>query len=234
MCEIYGFCGNKQEKLNQYTDEFWSHANIHKDGFGYYLVDNDDYFISKESAADNLQTLKRKNFKSKLALCHIRFKTHGPTAIENCHPFIKQDIKGIQWSLIHNGYISDNADTMSLGEIQKGETDSERILLYLVETVNSFYEHAWILNPSEYMFQLYAQLEYACNELSRLGKTNLIFTDSLTNNMYVYMNHANTLYYLKDSCGYHISTTKLSNDAGWSPIQPHRLYIINNGEVVEY
>ena len=42
MCEIYGFCGNRKLNLNKYTDVFWSHSKVHKDGFGYYLADKNE------------------------------------------------------------------------------------------------------------------------------------------------------------------------------------------------
>ena len=231
--EIYSFCGNKRISLNQYTNEFWSHAAVHKDGFGYYLVDSNDYFVSKDSAVDCLSQLKNKNFRSKLALCHIRFKTHGPTAIENCHPFIKKDIHGVEWSLIHNGYIDDTTPYLdALNEFQSGETDSERVLLSIVETVNNIYEHAWIDNHEEMMQFIYSAIEKTIQDISYLGKVNLVFTDSLTNNMYVYMNSP-SLYYLVTENGIHVSTTKLSNE-NWLSVPRNKLHIFNNGDCVDY
>lgn len=233
MCEIYSFCGNKRISLNQYTNEFWSHAAVHKDGFGYYLVDSNDYFVSKDSAVDCLSQLKNKNFRSKLALCHIRFKTHGPTAIENCHPFIKKDIHGVEWSLIHNGYIDDTTPYLdALNEFQSGETDSERVLLSIVETVNNIYEHAWLDSHEEMMQFIYSAIEKTIQNISYLGKVNLVFTDSLTNNMYVYMNSP-SLYYLVTETGIHISTTKLS-DENWISVPRNKLHIFNNGDCVDY
>lgn len=233
MCEIYGFCGSVPTKLNKYTDEFWLHSRIHQDGFGYYLADKDQLYVNPKSAMNYIKGLSKFNFVSKLALCHIRFKTHGPASVENCHPFIKKDIHGIKWSLIHNGYIDDNLVTAALSKIQAGETDSERILLSIVESVNSFYEHSWITDPEEFLFYLYLQLEITISELANLGKVNLIFTDSLTNNMYVYMNHPRTLYYLDTPNGIHISTTKLS-DEQWAPVEPFKLHVLNNGKVLDY
>lgn len=233
MCEIYGFCGSVPTKLNKYTDEFWLHSRVHQDGFGYYLADRDQLYVNPKSAMNYIKGLSKFNFVSKLALCHIRFKTHGPASVENCHPFIKKDIHGIKWSLIHNGYIDDNLVTAALSKIQVGETDSERILLSIVESVNSFYEHSWITDPEEFLFYLYLQLEITISELANLGKVNLIFTDSLTNNMYVYMNHPRTLYYLDTPNGIHISTTKLS-DEQWVPVEPFKLHVLNNGKVLDY
>lgn len=233
MCEVYGFCGSKATTLNKYTNEFWLHARMHQDGFGYYLADKDKLYVNPNSAMKYIKGLYKFNFLSKLALCHIRFKTHGPASVENCHPFSKTDIRGIKWTLIHNGYISDSPAVAALGTLQTGETDSERILLCIVEAINSFYEHSWVSDPDEFFYRLYTQIEITLSELSTLGKTNLIFTDSLTNNMYVYMNHPNTLYRLYADGGVHISTTKLSED-NWEPVEPYKLHIFNNGHKLEY
>lgn len=230
MCEIYGFCGNQPTKLNKYTNEFWTHAKVHKDGFGYYLADRDQLYTNPKSAISYLSKLEKFNFTSKLVLCHIRFKTHGPASVENCHPFIKRDVHNVKWSLIHNGYIGDNEITAAFETLQNGETDSERILLAIVEAVNSLYEHSWLAD-CEILQYLYAQLEAACIELSKLGKTNLIFTDSATNNMYVFMNSPRTLHFLQTEDGVHISTTPLTNE-NWMPVDPYKLHIINNGEVI--
>lgn len=231
MCEVYGFCGNKPTRLNRYTDEFWLHSKVHQDGFGYYLADKDLLYVNPNSAMNYIKGLSKFNFESKLALCHIRFKTHGPASAENCHPFIKYDSRGVKWSLIHNGYISDNPITSALGTLQNGETDSERILLAIIEAVNCLYEHAYITDQQEFLYYLYIQIEVALTELASLGKTNLIFTDNKTNNMYVYMNAPRTLFYLKTPDGYHISTTPLSKE-NWIAVEPHKLHVFNNGHKI--
>ena len=233
MCEVYGFCGSVPTKLNKYTDEFWLHSRMHKDGFGFYLADKKELYVNPHTAMAYIGKLCKKDFTSKLALCHIRFKTHGPASAENCHPFIKTDCRGIKWSLIHNGYIEDSPAVAALGTLQTDETDSERILLAIIEAVNSYYEHSWVSNVDEFFYCLYLQIETALTELASLGKTNLIFTDSFTNNMYVYMNHPNTLFCLKTDKGVHISTTRLSNE-DWHPVEPYKLHIFNNGVKLDY
>lgn len=233
MCEIYGFCGSHPTRLNQFTDEFWLHSRVHQDGFGFYLADKDELYVNPRTAMSYIDKLNKKNFTSKLAMCHIRFKTHGIAKLENCHPFIKTDSHGVRWSLIHNGYISDNPVTAAMGTIQSGETDSERILLCIIESINSLYEHSWVSSNDELLQFMYIQLEVVLHELSSLGKTNLIFTDDKTNNMYVYMNSPRTLFYLKTEDGYHISTTPLTHDQ-WIPVEPYRLHVINNGKLINY
>ena len=231
MCEIYGFCGSVPTKLNNYTDEFWMHSRIHRDGFGYYLADKDELYVNPKSAMEYIDKLKQKNFTSNLALCHIRFKTHGPATAANCHPFAKTDCHGVKWTLIHNGYISDDPLTSAVETYQNGETDSERILLCIIETINSFYEHSYFENYKEQLQFLYAKIEQILINLADLGKTNLIFTDNRTNNMYVFMNSPRTLYYLETPEGYHFSTTPLSKET-WVAVPPYKLHVFNSGQLV--
>lgn len=233
MCEVYGFCGSAPIRLNKYTNTFWTHATIHKDGFGYYLADKNELYVDPSSAYSHLNSLSKKDFTSSLALCHIRFKTHGPAKLENCHPFTKYDSRDHKWTLIHNGYIKDNVITSALGTLQIGETDSERILMYIVESINSFYEHEWISDIDEFLYYMYIQIESTLQEVSTLGKANLIFTDSFTNNMYIYSNSHRNLYYLKSDSGVHISTTPLS-DEDWQPVEPFKLHIFNNGDKLDF
>ena len=107
------------------------------------------------------------------------------------------------------------------------------VLLSIIEAINYFYEHSFIENENEFKLFLYTCIECELHELSQLGKTNFIFVDSLYNNMYVYMNHPNTLYSLKTEDGFHISTTKLT-DENWMPVEPYKLHIFNNGEKLDY
>lgn len=230
MCEIYGFCGKYPSLLNDYTDVFWSHSEVHRDGFGYYLADKDDFFVST-LAAKNYRPLATTSFLTSLGLFHIRFKTHGGISLTNCHPFIEKDNRGIQWALIHNGYIEDTPQTEVLKKYQTGETDSERILLSLIETINHFYDYSYTESEREERSFLYAILNHKLQEMSHLGKLNLIFTDNKTNNMYVFMNHARTLHIQRAEEGVHIATTPLYG-CGWEYIEPLRLHIFNAGEQI--
>lgn len=80
---------------------------------------------------------------------------------------------------------------------------------------------------------MYASIENTLCKLASLGKVNLIFTDGLTHNMYVFMNDPGTLFYLPTKDGYHFSTTRLSSE-NWLPVEPFTLHIVNNGSVVNY
>ena len=75
---------------------------------------------------------------SKNALAHIRLGTIGVKDFYNCHPFVKKDNAGRRWTLIHNGTVFDCPDLCKYSTEEEGETDSERILLAIVDLVNNF------------------------------------------------------------------------------------------------
>ena len=65
------------------------------------------------------------------ALAHIRYATVGNVEYANCHPFSGQTAKGRVIMIAHNGTIFQSNTLNRYLKIQSGETDSERILLYL-------------------------------------------------------------------------------------------------------
>ena len=73
---------------------------------------------------------------AKTALAHIRLATIGNVEQDNCHPFTAVDNSGRTWTLIHNGTIFESDNIGKYVFLQKGETDSERILLYIVDSIN--------------------------------------------------------------------------------------------------
>ena len=69
-------------------------------------------------------------------LAHIREATIGALEYNNTHPFQKMDDSGRCWTLAHNGTVFEGALLSRFIEAQEGQTDSERILLYLVDQIN--------------------------------------------------------------------------------------------------
>lgn len=72
----------------------------------------------------------------KNAFAHIRYATIGNVEYKNCHPYTKKDRNGRSWTLVHNGTIFHYQPLDRYVRLQNGDTDSERILLYLVDLVN--------------------------------------------------------------------------------------------------
>ena len=144
MCEIYGFSGCRKRELNTDLREFYSHAEEHPNGWGLALLDPDNIRLCREAVradqSDTLKGLLHQPIVAKHALAHIRLATIGHVEYENCHPFFGTDHSGRRWTLIHNGTVFENDRLNKYIYVQKGETDSERILLYLLDCVNELTE----------------------------------------------------------------------------------------------
>ena len=48
MCEIFGFSSSKEEELNDYLREFYSHCEEHPHGWGLAILDPDRFSVIKE------------------------------------------------------------------------------------------------------------------------------------------------------------------------------------------
>ena len=140
MCEIYGFSGNREKELNNDLREFYSHACRHPNGWGLALLDQSVPEITREvcraDRSELLSELLSLPVTAKTALAHIRLATVGNEDYDNCHPFTAVDHSGRSWTLIHNGTIFESDKLNRYVFRQKGETDSERILLYIVDQIN--------------------------------------------------------------------------------------------------
>jgi glutamine amidotransferase len=70
------------------------------------------------------------------ALAHIRKATIGHIEAANCHPFVAQDATQRSWTLMHKGTVFGYDPLSPYARTQAGSTDSERVLLYLIDQLN--------------------------------------------------------------------------------------------------
>ena len=108
---------------------------------------------------------------TKNAAAHIRYATIGNVEYRNCHPFTAKDQSGRQWTLVHNVTIFDYQPLNRYVQLQQGDTDSERILLYLVDEVNRREKQLQRRMNEEERFQL---LDSIIVEMSKGNKINLL------------------------------------------------------------
>lgn len=193
MCELFGISSVRQVPVNHLLREFFSHSDTQPNGWGLATFCDGSVSIEKEpvQASKSAYLKERLNHPIWAAtlLAHIRFATVGNMEYVNCHPFTRRDISGRGWVLIHNGTIFDYPALSPYQYHQAGATDSERILLYLVDQVNQ--KQATLgraLNAAE----RFALLEALIADMARGNKLNLIIYDDEL--MYVHTNYANTLY----------------------------------------
>ena len=113
----------------------------------------------------------------------------GEMKPSNCHPFSKKDNNGRTWVLVHNGTIFESPILKEYEDCSIGETDSEKILHYIVNEVNEFEKDS----KSTY-HERFALLKEIIYDLSRYNKLNLLIYDGEV--AYVHSNMQGTLYYI--------------------------------------
>lgn len=194
MCEIFCFNSNKPKEVNECLKCFYNHSEDHPHGWGLANMHDDNFEITKEpvkaSCSEHLKSILANPVIGNNIFAHIRLATIGEIISPNCHPFTKIDDNNRSWVLIHNGTIFDYPQLDEYKEIEKGDTDSERILLYLIDKVNEFESKKESKsNPIE-RFNL---LKHLIDDLSFNNKLNLMIFDGEV--MYIHSNMKNSLYY---------------------------------------
>ena len=230
MCELYGFSGNRKKKLNYDLRVFFSHAYEHPNGWGMALFNkHDTYFMREPKCADQSEAvinLLNEPVTAKTALAHIRLATIGNVEYVNCHPFESTDKSGRRWTLIHNGTVFETDKLNKYVFVQKGETDSERILLYIIDSMNEeSAKRNRLLNAEE----RFLVLDSIISNSSPKNKLNLLIYDGEI--IYVHTNFRDSLFLKKEDFGVTFSTRPLS-ETGWQPAPFMTLTGWRDGELV--
>ncbi len=224
MCELLGFTSTRPMLLNEYLREFYSHSPFHPDGWGLALLEGRDAEIEKEP----LQASKSRYLQQRLtvpiqactALAHIRYATIGNVEYRNCHPFTGHDSTGRRWTLMHNGTIFDYPPMNPLINQQLGDTDSERILLYLLENMQ---------DPTATARQRFYLLDRLICAMAPGNKLNLLLYDGEL--LYVHTNYPGSLHCLQEE-GRLIFSTKLLGRGNWQPVPMNTLLACREGAFV--
>lgn len=230
MCEIFGFNSSSQVELKEMLREFYSHSDKHPHGWGLAVKNYDDINIEKEPfKASDSRYLRYRLFagaKSDMVMAHIRYGTVGNIDYVNCHPYSKRDNTGRLWVLIHNGTIFSFDKLNKYIYKQKGETDSERILLYIVDEIN---KKTKALNKELSATERFETLDEIVCEMSVRNKLNLIIWDG--EYMYAHTNQKDTLHYLQNDESVYFSTQPLGL-AKWEDVPFTQLLSFKEGELI--
>ena len=230
MCELFGFSSSREEELNDYLKTFYSHCEEHPHGWGLAILDADKFNVRKEPVKARssvmLGNILLNPIEAKNVLAHIRLATIGDLEFYNCHPFVKKDNSGRRWTLIHNGTVFDSQDLCKYSTIEEGETDSERILLAIIDHINNYEEHKGkSLNLKE-RFEVVSNL---IGDLSHNNKLNLIVHDG--EQMYIHTNLKDSLYYLEGENSILVSTKAL-DFKDWKEVPINTVFSFINGELL--
>ena len=234
MCELLGFSSRKKRRRNELLREFFSHAEAHPHGWGLARFGDDGTLVApgvekeprKATASEHLRNLLDGVIDERTVIAHIRFATVGTMEYENCHPFTATDNAGRVWTFAHNGTVFDGAVLNDYIGVQYGETDSERILLYLVDLVNSAQIRLGRPLSEGERFDVLSSVVAA---LAKGNKLNLLVFDGDV--LYAHTNFRGTLHYLKEEDSMALSTNPLSQ-GDWKPLPFTRLVAIKDGEFV--
>ncbi|MCC8152202.1 MAG: class II glutamine amidotransferase [Lachnospiraceae bacterium] len=229
MCELFGVCARQPVECRDDLKEFYRHSCRHPNGWGLAILDGNSAVIEKEPLeADKSSYLHERltvPVEGKLILAHIRYATIGNVEYKNCHPFSGVDCTGRRWTLIHNGTIFEYDPLNRYVERQVGDTDSERIFLFLLDEVNRRMRSEGKLD-AEKRFQL---LDELVADMAKGNKLNLIISDG--EYMYVHTNYENSLCFRKQKSQVFFSTEPLGRDL-WEPVPMTTLLAWRNGELV--
>ena len=231
MCEIFCFNSNKPKQVNECLECFYNHSDDHPHGWGLANIGYDEFVIEKEpikaSCSAHLKGILSNPVIGKNVFAHIRLATVGEIISPNCHPFTEADDNNRSWMLIHNGTIFDFPELDKYEEFESGDTDSERILLYIIDKVNEFEKDKGGLSTIRERFNLLTEI---VADLSKNNKLNLMIYDGdLT---YIHSNMDDSLYYIINDDGILIASTPLNDDEGWLKVEINKLFGLIDGQIV--
>ena len=126
--------------------------------------------------------------------------------------------------MIHNGTIFSGIHLIPYEEKQKGRTDSERVLLYLLDCMEQVaQEKGAPLNVRERS----KVMEQVVKDLSPRNKLNLLLYDS--EQLYVHTNMKDTLFHAQQGETCFFVTAPLENDFAWKCLPLNTLQTYQNG-----
>lgn len=231
MCEMLGISAKRKVRANDILREFYSHGERHPHGWGLATFsDNAAPLVEKEAIkATESEYLKKRlaePVEESVLLAHIRLATVGHLECCNSHPFTAADNCGRIWTLEHNGTIFNGAQLNRYMGLQFGSTDSERILLRLVDLVN---ERQIRLGRALDEKERFDVLESLIVEHAGGNKLNLLVYDGEI--LYAHTNFRGSLHVREHDGALVFSTKPLSGD-GWRELPLTRLIATKDGEIV--
>ena len=230
MCELLGISSKTPDDYKEILREFFKHSYFNPHGWGMMYMSDGEMKIARETVSANeseiIDDLICQLQKQKVLLAHIRYATVGSRRLENCHPFVRKDQSGRQWIMIHNGTVYSGNMINKYAKCQSGDTDSERILMCLMDAMNQAIDkNGGSLNEK----QRFEVIDGFVGEISPRNKVNLMIYDGEI--LYAHKNMKNTLSFKRQNDGI-ILATKPLDDEGWIPLPMTRLLGFKAGKLI--
>ena len=230
MCELFCISANRKIRVNELLKTFFSHSVEHRNGWGLALLDDELFSIEKEpkKALDSLylNNIMKGSIETSKCIAHIRKATIGEVDIRNTHPFSGYDNSGRRWILAHNGTIFDSEALSPYQYMQEGTTDSERILLYIVDKVNRRCKSGHYGLSRDERIRI---VDESIKTIVPGNKVNLMIYDGEL--FYIHKNEAGTLYE-KDSNGSIIISSTPLEQRGWHEFPQNQMKVYCDGKLI--
>lgn len=225
MCELFGMTSAKPEPVQTALKAFFSHSVRHPHGYGIFY-DGDAILREPVRAIDStlLASVIEGIQPQTTMLAHIRFATVGRISEENCHPYTGKDLSGRTWTLIHNGTIYSGRFNYQYHHRQRGDTDSERLFLALLDAVNERTRQGDMTDRDRF-----DTVAHFVAQVAPRNKLNLIIWDG--DLLYVHKNLKNTLSFRRTEYGCLFSTHPL-DQGEWIPFPIAQVIAYRGGREV--
>ena len=229
MCELFGVSSSEKLQLNDMLREFFSHGIEHPHGWGMAFFYGNAVSLEKQPEAscksDYLKQRLRAKIEADKMMAHIRLATRGTMDYENTHPFVMRDNSDRTWTLAHNGTIFDCEVLNSFVHSQQGQTDSERILCYVIFRLNRQQERFRRPLTQEERFGLADEI---IREITPENKVNLLLYDGEL--FYVHTNYRGSLFRCRKERAV-IHSTKPLDGGMWEAVPMNTLMAYEDGHL---
>lgn len=231
MCELYAINSLRPVRANDHLRVFFRDSVCHPHGWGLSWREDAHVYLHKEElrAIDSsyLRYVLEEPVRAAHVVAHIRNATMGNLTYNNCHPFLRSDVTGCSWVIAHNGTILDNRLTSGYEAYAAGDTDSEQVVIYLVDELDDVAERKGA--PLTFG-ERFVVLSHAVEELAQANKLNLVIDDG--EYTYVHTNTVEPTLYVRTSGGTAFFCTRPLDDGdGWVPLPQNRLIAYRDGRM---
>lgn len=232
MCELFAINALRPVRANDHLRLFYQDSVEHPHGWGLSWREDGHVYLYKEElrAIDSefLDRLLDDPIRSTNLVAHIRQATKGRLTYNNCHPFMREDATGARWIIAHNGTILDTRLTDGYGSLAVGDTDSEQVVIYLVDKID---EVAEAKGAALTFGERFVVLSHAVEELSLDNKLNLVIDDG--EYTYVHTNTVRPTLYVRTQGNTAIFCTRPQDDGcPWEVLPQNRLIAYKDGRMV--
>lgn len=252
MCELFGVSSKVKKDWSVMLTEFFTHGKDNPHGWGLAEIDEEETKVIRDTVQADMSIKNRKRLAdpvdARTVIAHVRFATKGDVTLDNTHPFTAEDESGATWTLAHNGTVFESSVLAGYFHKQKGTSDSERILLYLIDRINAGLRevnNTGSQDSDEDRKQLPFSdriqiVDDVIKEITPENKVNLLLSDGSL--LYVHINCDRGMYYLDEGDSTVFSTKPLSAAAGneygrtagavWEEVPLNTLLVYMNGRMI--